>query len=257
MKIAFSGKGGVGKTSLSAALSLYYAKKGKKVLAVDVDPDANLATALGMPSGVAEKITPISQMKELIKERTGADPGAPPGFFTLNPKVDDIPEEYSKEINNVKLIVMGSVDTGGGGCICPENALIRALINNLLLNRDEAVIMDMEAGIEHLGRSTAESVDAMIIVVEPGRRSIDTAFRIKKLATDIGLKNLFLVLNKMENENQLNALNETGLPVLATISANQNLKKADEEGKSVYPLDDKFNSEIEILANKIQETIDE
>jgi CO dehydrogenase maturation factor len=257
MKIAFSGKGGVGKTSISAALSLYYAKQGKKVLAVDVDPDANLATALGMPFDLAQKITPISQMKELIKERTGAEPGAPPGFFSLNPKVDDIPEEYSKNINGVKLMVMGSVDTGGMGCICPENSLIRALINNLLLNRDEVVIMDMEAGIEHLGRSTADAVDAMIIVVEPGRRSIDTAFRIKKLAADIGLKNIYLVLNNMENENQLNNLKETGLPLLTTVSASESVKKADEEDKAVYPLDDKFNEEIAVLARKLEDKINE
>lgn len=257
MKIAFSGKGGVGKTTLSAALSLYFAEKEKKVLAIDVDPDANLAAALGMSSSDIEQITPISQMKELIRERTGADPGAPPGFFTLNPKVDDIPQRYSKDVNGVKLMVMGSVDTGGGGCICPENALIKALINNLLLQRDEAVIMDMEAGIEHLGRSTAESVDVMIIVVEPGKRSFDTAMRIKKLAADIGIKKLYLVLNKMENEEQKNSLDKIGLPVLAAFFENKELKKADEQGKAVYPLDEVFDEEIAYLANKIEEVINE
>lgn len=251
MKLAFTGKGGVGKTSISAALSLYLASVGKKVLAVDVDPDANLATALGMPFEEAKNIEPISHMRELVKERTGAEPGAAPGFFTLNPKVDDIPEKYSKDINGVKLMVMGSIESGGGGCICPENSLTRALIKNLLIERNEVVVLDMEAGIEHLGRSTAEAVDAMLVVIEPGQRSIETAKRIKSLASEIGIQRLYLILNKVDDEKQLELAKRIDMPLLAVISNDLNLKKADQEDKAVYPLDEKFDSEIKDLADKL------
>ena len=167
MKIAISGKGGVGKTTLAALLIDYFRSQGKKVLAVDADPDANLALALGIPD--PENITPLSQMKEMIAERTDSKPGSMGGFFKMNPKVDDIPEKYSRQVDGVKLIVMGGVKKGGSGCICPESVLLRTLVTHMVLLRDEVVVMDMEAGIEHLGRATAQGVDKLIIVVEPGR----------------------------------------------------------------------------------------
>jgi len=198
MKIAISGKGGVGKTLVAALLSRTFADSGYSVIAIDADPDANLAATLGFPN--AEKITPLSEMKALIEERTGARPNGFGSYFRLNPKVDDLPETYFQEYNGVKLMVMGQVKKGGSGCYCPENALLQALLNHLLIARDEVVVLDMEAGIEHLGRATARAVDKLIVVVEPGKRSIETAYRIGKLAEDIGLHNISVVGNKVRSQ---------------------------------------------------------
>ncbi len=198
MKIAVSGKGGVGKTLLASLLAREFADSGYSVLAIDADPDANLAASLGLPH--PEKIIPISEMKELIAERTGTKAGQSGIYFKLNPKVDDLPEKYWQQLDGIKLMVMGQIKKGGGGCYCPENVLLRALINHLLLSRNEVVIMDMAAGIEHLGRATASAVDKLIVVVEPGRRSLETARTIKRLAEDIGLKNIAIVGNKIRQE---------------------------------------------------------
>ncbi len=198
MKIAISGKGGVGKTLLASLLARTFAESGFSVIAIDADPDANLATMLGFPD--AEKITPISAMKELIAERT--ESGQTGSYFKLNPRVDDIPEKYSLEHDGVRLLVMGPVKKGGGGCYCPENALLAALLAHLLIARDEVVILDMAAGIEHLGRGTAKAVDMLIVVVEPGRGSIETAGRINKLAKDLGLKNIAVVGNKIHGPSE-------------------------------------------------------
>lgn len=198
MKIAISGKGGVGKTLLASLLSKVFVEAGYSVIAIDADPDANLASTLGFPE--ANKITPISQMKELVEERTGARPGEAAPLFKLNPKVDDLPEKYSAKQGGIRLMVMGQVKRGGTGCYCPENALLQALLAHLLLARDEVVILDMVAGIEHLGRGTAKAVDKLIVVVEPGRRSIETAYRITKLAKDIGLQNIAVVGNKIRDK---------------------------------------------------------
>ncbi|MCD6299950.1 MAG: hypothetical protein J7L78_02120 [Dehalococcoidales bacterium] len=167
-------------------------------MAIDADPDANLATTLGFPNAV--KITPLSEMKALIEERTGARPSGFGAYFRLNPKVDDLPDKYFQEYNGVKLMVMGQIKKGGSGCYCPENALLQALLTHLLIARDEVVILDMEAGIEHLGRATARAVDKLIVVVEPGKRSIETAHRISKLAEDIGLHNIAVVGNKIRSQ---------------------------------------------------------
>ncbi|MGD9116215.1 MAG: carbon monoxide dehydrogenase accessory protein CooC [Dehalococcoidia bacterium] len=200
MKIAISGKGGVGKTLLASLLSRTFAEAGYSVLAIDADPDANLASALGVPD--AETIMPISDMKELVEERTGVPSGKKTLFFKLNPKVDDLPEKYSRKHNGVRVMVMGRVKQGGTGCYCPENALLKALMSHLLIARDEVVILDMEAGIEHLGRATANAVDILIVVVEPGRRSIETAQRIAVLAKEIGLNNLAAVANKVRSQTE-------------------------------------------------------
>jgi CO dehydrogenase maturation factor len=209
MKIAISGKGGVGKTLLAALLARIFAESGYSVLAIDADPDANLAATLGFPN--PESITPISQMKDLVEERTGAKPGKPGVFFKLNPNVDDLPEKYAVKLNGIRLMVMGQVKRGGTGCYCAENVLLQALVNHLLIARNEAVILDMEAGIEHLGRATANAVDRLIVVVEPWRRSIETAMRIKELASDIGLVNISVVGNKIHKPEEKNFI-VTSLP---------------------------------------------
>jgi CO dehydrogenase maturation factor len=198
MKIAISGKGGTGKTMLASLLSFIFAQAGCDVLAIDADSNATLAAALGFPD--PDKITPISEMGELIEERTGARPGQAAPYFKLNPRVDDIPERYWVKHNGIRLMVMGRLKSGGSGCYCPENALLEALVAHILLERGEVVIMDMEAGIEHLGRGTAKAVDKLIVVVEPGRGSIETAYRIRELAEDIGLRDVKAVANKVRSE---------------------------------------------------------
>ena len=200
MKIAISGKGGVGKTLLAAFLSQTFAESGYSVIAIDADPDANLAATLGFPH--PEEITPISELSTLIEERTGARPGQAASFFKLNPKVDDLPENYSVKYDGIKLMSMGRIKRGGTGCYCPEGALLQALLTHLLVQRDEVVILDMEAGIEHLARGTAKAVDKLIIVVEPGRRSIETAHAINRLAQDIDLHNIALVGNKIQSQSE-------------------------------------------------------
>ncbi|MFL7813740.1 MAG: ArsA-related P-loop ATPase [Anaerolineales bacterium] len=236
MKLAISGKGGVGKTTLAALLAQYYADQGKDVLAVDADPSPCLAGALGLPQELRAKLSPIAEMDELIEERTGAKPGTVGGFFTLNPRVDDIPERFSVTHRNVRLLEMGSVDLGGSGCICPESAMLKTLFTHLLFRDDEVLILDMYAGVEHLGRATVDFVDAMIIVVEPTQRSLGTASQIKRLSQDIGLKRLWLVGNKVRTEEEISFLKENspGLPLLGTLPMDLGVLDADRLGEPVY-----------------------
>lgn len=236
MKLAITGKGGVGKTTLSALLAQVYADWERNVLAVDADPSPCLAGALGFPDELRLKLKPISEMDELIYERTGAKPGTIGGFFTLNPRVDDIPERFSVMHRNVRLLEMGAVDIGGSGCICPESAMLKTLFTHLLFRKEDVLILDMYAGVEHLGRATVDFVDAMIVVVEPTRRSLGTAAQIKKLANDIGLNRLWLVGNKVRNEQEIEFLEKDtpGLPILGTLPADLGVQEADRLGIAVY-----------------------
>jgi CO dehydrogenase maturation factor len=236
MKLAITGKGGVGKTTLTALLAQTYADMGRQVLAVDADPSPCLAGALGFPNELRANLHPIAEMDALIEERTGAKPGAVGGFFTLNPRVDDIPERFSVLHRGVRLLEMGSVELGGSGCICPEAAMLKTLFTHLLFRKDEILLLDMYAGVEHLGRATVDFVDAMLVVVEPTRRSLGTAAQIKKLANDIGLQRLYLVGNKVRNADEAKFLeNETpGLPVLGYLPADLKVQEADRLGVPVY-----------------------
>ncbi|MBC8233678.1 AAA family ATPase [bacterium] len=198
MKLAITGKGGVGKTSLAALLALSFARDGQKVIAVDADPATTLARTLGIPN--PETIKPISELDELIEERMGVRPDSIGTFFKLNPKVDDLPEKYWVEYNGIRLLIMGTISQGGSGCACPASALLKALLMHLLIARDEVVILDMEAGVEHLGRGTAKTVDAFIVVVEPSRQSIETGRKISQLAKDINITRIFVVGNKVRSE---------------------------------------------------------
>jgi len=251
MKLAVSGKGGVGKTTFSALLIRTLNAQGKRVLAIDADPDANLAAALGIPD--AEKIVPIAEMKELIFERTEAQPGTIGGFFKLNPKVDDLPDALSAKLENIKLMRLGGVKKGGGGCICPESTLLRALMLHIVLARDEVVVMDMEAGIEHLGRATASAVDKLIVVVEPGRRSMDTAGHIKKLASEIGLKNIVLVGNKIRGEKDEEFLKKhlSDFEFLGFIRQDEALIEADLDGVSPYDVDSIAKTNVKEMIAKL------
>lgn len=236
MKFAVSGKGGVGKTTLTALLAQVYADLGKEVLAVDADPSPCLAGALGFPLELRRQLHPIAEMDELIEERTGAKPGMVGGFFTLNPRVDDIPERFSITHRNVRLLEMGSVDMGGSGCICPEGAMLKTLFTHLLFRKDEVLMLDMYAGVEHLGRATVDFVDAMIIVVEPTRRSLGTAGQIKKLAMDIGLSRLLLVGNKVRNLEEKAFLEQESpdIPILGFMPADLSVQEADRMGIPVF-----------------------
>ena len=236
MKLAITGKGGVGKTTLTALLAQAYADAGRQVLAVDADPSPCLAGALGFPDELRTKLSPIAEMDALIEERTGAKPGTVGGFFTINPRVDDIPERFSVTHRGVRLLEMGSVDLGGSGCICPESAMLKTLFTHLLVRNDDILLLDMYAGVEHLGRATVDFVDAMIVVVEPTRRSLGTAAQIKKLANDIKLDRLYLVGNKVRNEDESKFLEtETpGLPVLGFLPADLKVQEADRLGIPVY-----------------------
>ncbi len=205
MRIAISGKGGVGKTTLAGMLAGTLALKGRNVIALDADPDANLGSALGLSP--EEEVTPLSEMQDLIRQRTGSedDYGS---YFKLNPKVDDIPDMYAKRIGSIELLTLGGIKKGGQGCICPATALVKALLTHLILGRDDAVIMDMEAGLEHLGRATAQSMDALLIVVTKSSWSIRTALRLGKLAGDIGLEKLFAVANLVSESTDLKQIRD-------------------------------------------------
>lgn len=259
MKIAISGKGGVGKTTLAALLAQIYANQGRDVLAVDADPSPCLADALGFPHELRDQLRPISEMDALIEERTGAKPGSVGGFFTLNPRVDDIPGRFSVVHRGVRLLEMGAVDSGGTGCICPESAMLKTLFTHLLFRKDEELILDMYAGVEHLGRATVDFVDAMLIVTEPTRRSLGTAKQIKKLAEDIGLSRVYLVGNKVMNESEANFLTmeSPSIPLLGYLPADGGVIEADRLGKAVYdhvPQLRKAAEEIvESIANIIKE----
>src|SRR5574341_1650514 len=218
MKLAITGKGGVGKTTLTALLAQTYADMGRQVLAVDADPSPCLAGALGFPAELRAQLKPIAEMDALIEERTGATPGAVGGFFTLNPRVDDLPERFSVRRRGVRLLEMGAVDVGGSGCICPESALLKTLFTHLMFRKDDVLLLDMYAGVEHLGRATVDFVDAMLVVAEPTRRSLGTAAQIRKLAADIGLTRLWLVGNKVRDDAEAAFLKDEtpGIPVLGT-----------------------------------------
>ncbi|MDO8568189.1 MAG: carbon monoxide dehydrogenase accessory protein CooC [Dehalococcoidales bacterium] len=251
MKIAISGKGGVGKTLLSAFLSKRFAESGYSVLAIDADPDASLATDLGFPN--PEKIVPISEMKELVAERTGARPGKTDVFFKLNPKVDDLPEKYWAQHDGIKLMVMGKVKPGGSGCYCAENTLVKALISHLLLARNEVVIMDMTAGIEHLGRATARAVDELLVVVEPGQRSIQTALTTFKLASDIGIHSVGVVGNKVRNEADKKYIISSlpGFDVLGFLPYDQAIVDADISKRSLFEASPRIRDEVKSIYQKI------
>ncbi|HWQ77687.1 MAG TPA: carbon monoxide dehydrogenase accessory protein CooC [Anaerovoracaceae bacterium] len=235
MKIAVTGKGGVGKTTIAGTLARIFSSEGHTVLAIDADPDANLASAIGMPEEKYQSITPFSRMRGLAEERTEST-GTYGGLFILNPKVDDLPDRFCVEHEGVKLLIMGTVEKGGGGCVCPQHTLLKRLMRHLLVERDEVVIMDMEAGVEHLGRGTAEAVDALLIVAEPGSRSIQTALRIRELAEDIGIKRLFAVGSKVRSEEDIAFLRDrlSGIPYLGSLPFSQEIVEADLKKISLF-----------------------
>ncbi len=255
MKLAITGKGGVGKTTLTALLAQAYADKGRQVLAVDADPSPCLAGALGFPADLRAQLHPIAEMDALIEERTGAKPGTVGGFFTINPRVDDIPERFSVLHRGVRLLEMGSVELGGSGCICPEAAMLKTLFTHLLFRKDDILLLDMYAGVEHLGRATVDFVDAMLVVVEPTRRSLGTAAQIKKLANDIGLMRLYLVGNKVRNEEEAKFLETESpdMPLLGCLPVDLKVQEADRLGIPVYDHVESLKRSTEQIIKTINE----
>ncbi|MDW7651131.1 MAG: AAA family ATPase [Bacillota bacterium] len=198
MKIAVSGKGGVGKTTFSANLINAFARRDYKVYAVDADPDVSLGATLGLPAEQLDALRPIIEMKAIVDERTGGE-GA---FFTLNPKVDDLIDDFTVEQGNIRFLRMGAVKQGGTACYCKENSFLYAVLNSLLLDKDDVVIMDMSAGIEHLTRGTSRGVDMIVIVTEPTRVSVNTAKVVQKLATELGICRVKILVNKVRTDKE-------------------------------------------------------
>jgi CO dehydrogenase maturation factor len=258
MKIAVTGKGGVGKTTLSSILSHLFASEGKRVIAVDADPDANLASALGVPVDEAEKIRPIAELGDLIEERTGSKPGGMGGVFKLNPKVDDLSEGLGYKMEGITLLIMGKSKSAASGCYCPENVLLKRLLKHLVVERDEVVIVDMEAGIEHLTRGTAGSVDAFIVVIEPGQRSIQTAGVVRDMAKELGVKKVFVVANKVRGEEDL-AFVKRGIgdiEIAGHISFNHDVMAADIKGASPFSFSPRTVDEVKKIKDVIEQTLD-
>jgi len=254
MKLAITGKGGVGKTTISALLAKALSDSGRKVIAIDADPNTNLLSCFGYQEAGA--VRPLVELNDLIEERTGVAPGTIGGMFKLNPRVDDIPDSYAVNIHGVKVLVAGGVKHGGSGCYCAENAFVRALVTHLLLDQDTALILDMEAGIEHLSRGTVEAVDHLLIVVEPSRQSVDTAFRIRDLAEDLGLHHLSVIGNKARTDADrtflLDAL--TGIPIVGFLPYDERLREAEVAGKPPFGASKSVDDLVAKIVRAVEQT---
>jgi CO dehydrogenase maturation factor len=255
MKLAIAGKGGSGKSTIAAALVLLQARAGRRVLALDADPDANLASALGVPAEEQRRIVPISEQRALIEERTGAKVRQYGQMFRLNPEVSDIADDYALEHEGVALLVLGAIESGGSGCACPESVLIKALVTDLVLHKDEALVMDMEAGVEHLGRGTARGVDTMLVVLEPSRMSLECAERVFRMAGEIGLGDVRVVANKIASPDDEAWVREA-VPdheIAAVIRHTPGIRAADREGRPVLDgFDADGRQQIEALLRTLE-----
>ncbi len=255
-KIAISGKGGVGKTTVAGVMARVLARRGQKVLVIDADPDSNLAAVIGVEESLLQTIRPLAQMDEFIKERTEKK-GEYGGFFKLNPRVDDIPETFSVEKDGVRLLVLGTIPRGGGGCFCAENALLKGLLSHVLIERDEWVIVDMEAGLEHLGRGSTAYLDAFIVVVEPGKRSIQTARNVEKLAADLGVSTVCVVGNKIRNDGDKRFIEEniSDSPILGYLGFSEAVLDSDMKGAIPDQGDGTIAGEVAVIVDRLIEVI--
>ena len=255
MKLAIVGKGGAGKTTLTAALARRLAYGGREVVAVDADPDGNLAAALGVPEDLLPE--PIAGMRELILERTGAKDEGAGLMFKLNPEVEDLPDRFSVDADGVRLLELGTVEGGGKGCMCPEGAMLKALMQHLLLRVTDDVLLDMEAGLEHMGRASATGVDALLAVVEPGMRSVQTAARAQKLALDIGIKRTYVVANKVSQPHELDVLNRVlkDQTIIGTLPYSAELARADLDGRPVNVEDAAFLAALDEVGKSLQQEL--
>ncbi len=256
MKIAVSGKGGVGKTTLSSGLALFFAEEGRRVIAIDADPDANLAIALGATPEQAASCTALVNEDDLIEERTGAAPGKG-GMFILNPDVSDVVDRCGVTFNGVTMLKMGTVERGGSGCMCSEGTFLKAFMRHLLITRDDVAILDMEAGIEHLGRGTAEAVDVLIVVIEPGGRSVQTAHQVRQLANDIGITDVVAVANKVRDAEDADFVRTAlgDIPLLGMLPLSEGVRLADREGRPSYGTDPDLDASIRDIAGSLSARI--
>jgi CO dehydrogenase maturation factor len=237
----------VGKTTVAACLARAWQASGCRVVAVDADPDANLAGTLGYRG---EEITPLVALHKLIEERVGGTESWG-GFLKMNPRVDDIPDRFGVDVEGIRVLVMGTVERGRQGCACPENVLLREVLNHLLLSEDEHVVVDMEAGLEHFGRGTAEGVNAVLVVVEPGWAALQTATRIAKLTRDLGIDRLQVVANKVAGNGDLAYVRDNlgDLPLAGVLPVDREIEQEARSGR-VGPRRP-FHQEMERIAREL------
>jgi CO dehydrogenase maturation factor len=234
IKVAIGGKGGVGKTTVCAVWARIFAEDGFDVLAVDADPNTNLCAAFGIPSEQSPE--PLVKMKQLIAERTGTGKDTIGAYFRLNPKVSDLPEKYWLKVDGLKLLVLGGITQAGTGCACPEGAFLKSLLTNTILQRQEVVLVDLAAGPEFMGRASVQGIDALVVVVEPGGRSIETAINIARMAKELGIKQVAAIVNKITDAGQVETIKSqlAGMPILANIGYYPAVQEADLQRKAVF-----------------------
>lgn len=244
LKIAIGGKGGVGKTTVCAVWAQLFAQDGFDVLAIDADSNANLALAFGVPA--AQTPVPLIQMKELIAERTGTPNVAPAAYFRLNPNVSDIPQKYWLKVDGVKLLVLGAILQAGAGCACPEGAFLKALLIHTILQRQELVLVDLAAGVECMGRASVQGIDALVVVVEPGGKSIKTANNVAEMARDLGIKHVAAIANKITEATQTNIIRSQlkDMPLLGSLGYSRSVQQADLARKPVMQADAGFLKQL-------------
>jgi CO dehydrogenase maturation factor len=257
VKIAIGGKGGVGKTTVCAVLAQLYADDGYDVLAIDADPNANLASALGIASEQSPE--PLIKMKHLIAERTGTGKDALGAYFKLNPKVSDLPERYSLEVDGLKLLVLGAITQAGAGCACPEGAFLKALLTYTILQRQEVVMVDLAAGVEFMGRASIQGIDALVVVVEPGSRSIETAINIVRMSKELGIKQVAAIANKITDAGQVKTIKsqlaKANITTLANIEYSPAVQEADLQQRSVFQADSELVEQLREAKNVLADLI--
>ncbi len=261
MKICLAGKGGVGKTLITGTLARLFARDGFEVLAVDADPNPNLAVSVGIPASDAFKITPLLRNSKLIEERTGVAPGSGWGvIFNVAPDVRDIVDRFSiRGPDGVNLLVIGSIDYGGAGCFCPETAFLKTLLAYIMAKRREVILVDLQAGPEPFGRGVAKYMDAVIVVTDQSLKSISTAEKIFHLSKDLNVKRLMSVLNRVTNPSiaPIHVLERIGFEVLGVIPFDESVIEADEKGLALidYKTDSKALKAIREIYDKLLNTL--
>jgi len=255
LKIAIGGKGGVGKTTVCAIWAQLFAKSGFDVLAIDADPNTTLASAFGITSEQCPE--PLTSMKQLIAERTGTTKDAVGTYFKMNPKVSDLPEKYSLDVNGLKLLVLGAITQGGAGCACPEGAFLKSLLTHSILQRQELVLVDLAAGVEFLGRASIQGIDAFISIVEPGGRSIETANNTNKMAKDLGIDCIGTIANKITEPAQAEIIKSqlTDTTLLGTLGYSRGLQEADLRRAAIFGADAEVTKQLEKAKDKLIELI--
>lgn len=254
LKIAIGGKGGVGKTTVCAVWARLFADDGFDVLAIDADPNTNLALAFGLSS--KQNPHPLVQMKELIAERTGVNKDMVGAYFRLNPKVSDLPERYSIDVGRVKLLVLGGITQGGAGCACPEGAFLKAMLTHTILQREEIVLVDLAAGVEFLGRASIQNIDALVVVVEPGARSIETANTIARMGKQLGVKFVAAIANKITDAAQTQIIeSQLVVPLLAHIDYDAAIQEADLRGVSIFESNEELVKRLHEAMGRLEEEL--